>query len=161
MCNCLLSTRIEREIFSNKNPLEYMDDIPNDDCPICLESLKIRANVCCGGYARSLKCGHYVHVSCQINHNPDLRQCPICRAELTNADIYYRIMRRFFISKLPIHYQSKLSNNDILSENEIDNLQKYGIVYQQIKTILDGLDTIRTDTNKTKNFFSMIWRKNI
>ena len=106
MCNCLLSSRIESEIFM---PFTEIDDvlnptnILNEDCPICLQSLKINlsgTNVCCGGYARKLKCGHSVHVCCQIYKNINLRKCSLCRKELTTTNIYYKICRAIYINKI-------------------------------------------------------------
>jgi len=128
MCDCLLSTRIEIELFdSNRN------NIPNDDCPICLIPLKENAYLsCCGGYAKKLKCGHYVHVSCQINKNTDLIRCPICRQQLTNVVLYYKINQSKIINKLPLQYQRKFLQKIELSDEEINDLLTIGINYKKI-----------------------------
>lgn len=76
--NCLKSTLIESMIFKKT------DNFPDQDCPICCEKLIADSpnNNCCCPYVKELRCGHYVHVACQIDYNPDFRRCPICRTDL-------------------------------------------------------------------------------
>ena len=79
--NCVQSTMIEVFIFGGKSP----EEIPNEDCPICLEPLnsknpKPQYGCSCGYYPKKLKkCSHWMHVSCQIDKNPNWKECPICK----------------------------------------------------------------------------------
>lgn len=75
--SCLTGSVIEAYLFSgDASP-------PEDDCPICLESLKEKAEgTCCDGYARKLiKCNHWFHVHCYLELNQTLSICPICRTK--------------------------------------------------------------------------------
>lgn len=81
---CTLASSLERIIFRYRDiTSEIPDDIKNENCPICIGKLgeKPLFKHCCGGYAKQLrKCGHWVHVSCQIDNNKLNRHtCSICR----------------------------------------------------------------------------------
>lgn len=80
--DCLLSSKIERLIFSSdKSDCHCPDDV----CAICQEQLINSGTGCCGTYAKKLqKCGHWFHVSCHIDANPDRHKCSVCRAQLMN-----------------------------------------------------------------------------
>ena len=83
--NCLLSTMVEIVLFGKNNSINNKDKVPDDDCSICLEKLtKPSSSGCCGTYSRQLLCGHWVHVSCMIDRNPDRHRCPLCRKELVD-----------------------------------------------------------------------------
>lgn len=163
MCWCLLSTRIESELFSKPegNVLDMLktENIPDEECPICLEPLRsTQTNTCCGGYARKLKCGnHFVHVSCQINKNTDLLKCPVCRTQLASTDIYYKICSAIFINKLPLHYQRKFIDNKLINDEINDITQNYGIDYGGIKLVYDYLRGIKNDEAKITRYFKEIW----
>lgn len=152
--SCLLSTRIEAELFD-----KYTDnDVPNDNCPICLEPLNKRnQNACCDGYARKLKCGHFVHVCCHINKNPDLLRCSVCRFQLAPIDIYYKICKSMVINILPLHYQRPCWN-DTLSGKMIDDITKnYKIDYNHIIKCLEYLETIKLDEKLLHEYFVTNW----
>lgn len=156
MCDCLLSTRIEMELFD-----KFDNNIPDEDCPICLDKLTINSLIsCCGGYARKLNCGHYVHVNCQINKNPDLIHCSVCRAQLTSTDIYYKICRAKILNKLPIGY-FKLYNNNQLNEKMINDLKiYYDININELTETLNYLDNIKSNDGEIYDFFKILWSKN-
>lgn len=77
--SCTISTFVEAIIFTHDKIT-----IPDEDCPICIVPLKEKSpyGCQCGSYAKRLTCGHWVHVSCQIDRNPDRSNCPICRADV-------------------------------------------------------------------------------
>ena len=56
----------------------------DENCPICQD--KLSEDSCygckCSPYASRLICGHYAHVSCQIDYNPDVSRCSVCRKNL-------------------------------------------------------------------------------
>lgn len=153
MCNCLLSTRIESELFAGID-----NNIPDEDCPICLVNLKQYApSACCGGYARKLNCGHYVHVSCQIDKNHDLIHCSLCRTKLTTSNIYFKICRAKMINGMP-HGYSKLYINDQLTDKMKDDLKtKYHFDIDRLTRSLDYLNTIKDDEKEMFDFFKMVW----
>ena len=76
--NCFQSTMIEAFIF------DKVDELPDENCPICQDKLSENSSYgCkCSPYAKRLICGHYVHVSCQIDYNPDAGRCSVCRTNL-------------------------------------------------------------------------------
>ena len=134
-CDCFYSSRLELNIFSiasvDKNK------IPDSECPICLDSLnETSKNSCCSGYARRLKnCGHYVHVSCQLNKNPDLRRCPVCREVQADHNIYLMIITRMFASKLQSERFEELKKKEPMSyeEGEGENLKKFAKDTEAVK----------------------------
>jgi hypothetical protein len=76
--NCFQSTIIEAFIFEDCN------ELPDENCPICQDKLSQDSSYgcACSPYARRLICGHYAHVSCQIDYNPNVNKCSICRVDL-------------------------------------------------------------------------------
>lgn len=56
----------------------------DENCPICQD--KLSEDSCygckCSPYASRLICEHYAHVSCQIDYNPDVSRCSVCRKNL-------------------------------------------------------------------------------
>jgi hypothetical protein len=153
MSTCMLSTRIEAELFVKTNK----EEIPGEPCPICLEPLKENSKIgCCGTYAKKLKCGHFVHVSCHINKNPDLRQCSVCRAELTDISIYFKILKAIEINKFPIHYQMKLIQVS-LTQDDIIDLEKYGLNFTNHISYIVYLGSIKNDEYKLKEEFRKKW----
>jgi hypothetical protein len=94
---CFASTVIEETIFERLiNPIGDNSLVPDGDCPICLEHLtdKPSGKCCCGGYSKSLKkCGHWLHVYCQIDRNPKLHICPLCRTVLIKGEDLYPILQ--------------------------------------------------------------------
>ena len=161
MCNCLLSTRIESAIFSHKDG-DMMDilnpnNVPDEECPICLEPLKIPSHdCCCGNYARKLNCGHFVHVTCQINKNPDFIRCSLCRTQLTPNDIYYKICKSILVNKLPLHYQRQFLNGCLSKEviKELENI--YEINYERIKYIFDYVNKNKENELIIKKIFDAL-----
>lgn len=113
---CILTNFIEPIIFA-----AYSDDIPNEECPICLELLSEKSETsCCAKYARKLNCGHWIHVGCQFNNNQKIYQCPICLKILYNPNkLLQKIMLYKYTSRLPIYVQM--------------NYSKYGIKYLEEK----------------------------
>jgi hypothetical protein len=107
--DCILSSKIESHLFRpflDEKQLGF--DTPKEDCPICLESLSTAAklgNPCCGTYARMLYCGHWVHVSCQINRNKDRTRCSICRA-LFCPNMELIILRHKLLQQVSIHHRA-------------------------------------------------------
>ena len=149
MCDCLLSLRIETLLFEiNENEI-----IIDEDCPICLIPLKKNPeNSCCCGYARKLKCGHYAHVSCQINKNPDFIRCSLCRKILTDSSIYYYIIHNIMVKKLPQGYQR------LLSEEELEYLLKiHKIDYSPLIHGLTGLELIKDNDIELQKVFKYFW----
>ncbi len=78
--NCAASALIEAFFF--RHPKDTAPT-PDEDCPICLENLRKDGSIgCCGTYAKQLLCGHFVHVSCQIDYNSNYSECSVCRKDL-------------------------------------------------------------------------------
>lgn len=124
MCDHTVTKIIEYRIFEiNENDIAINDD--NHLCHLCNIPLKQEAKTkCCVGYARKLKCGHYVHVSCQIHKTPDFVICSLerCKKIITDPSIYYDIIHYLITKPLPDGYKR------ILSEEEIKYLLNiYGI----------------------------------
>lgn len=158
MCDCLISTWIEAQLFDAK-PIDP-NDIPDENCPLCLHPLRLETpNTCCGSYSKPLKCGHYTHVSCQINKNQDLNKCSVCQKQLSDNHLYFNICKSKIISILPLHYQKKYHENN-LSQQEIYELAANGIDYYKIKTVTDYLEFIKNDQSEMNYFFKTIWLKN-
>jgi len=135
-----------------------VNDILDEKCPICLESLQTHVeNACCDGYAKKLKCGHYAHVFCQINRNPDMIRCCICRKELVSFDIYYKICHAMLLKKVPMPYHQEFANG-IPSQQRIDTIgQKDRIDFQPLKNGFDVLDKVRSDEKMLKKIFVQFW----
>lgn len=74
--NCLQSTLIEAFTFGTRDGMV----LPDEECPICLGKLSEKSDLsCCGGYAKPLiVCGHWAHVGCQIDRNPEPMKCTVC-----------------------------------------------------------------------------------
>lgn len=112
--NCFISGLVERNIFDLKSS-SFRTKI-DDVCPICLIDLnKTGEYGCCGKYARKLKkCGHWVHVGCQIDKNPNRHQCSVCRTVIIDKDaLDYKIKINKLVNILPIHYQSIIHKNGV------------------------------------------------
>lgn len=153
MSNCMLSTRIEAVLFVKTD----RNEIPNEDCPICLEPLREHSKIgCCGTYAKKLKCGHFVHVSCHINNNPDLIRCSICRTELVGIGIYFKILRAIEIHRFPLHYQMKLMQVR-LTNDDINDLKKYGIDFMEHVNYITYIGSIKNDEDKIREEFKKKW----
>ena len=147
--NCILASQIERVLFEPSiNSIYNIDQVSDDICPICLESLKyMNHESCCGGYSRKLrKCGHWVHVNCQINKNIENRhQCSLCRTKIINKNyLDKKILVATAINILPIHYQAKyLKEGSKIFDNEdnLKDLKLYKINVENVKKILENFDT--------------------
>lgn len=113
--SCGQSTLFEALLFDNLSGSgsginsEDKDLIPNEDCCICLLSLKEDApkeTGCCGRYARKTNCGHWMHVSCLVS-SPTKKNCPICRADLfDNKLMDIKSQRSKIYNTLPKTYQN-------------------------------------------------------
>lgn len=146
--SCTLSSNIERILFEpNINSIENNHIVPDDICPICLNNLKESIkNSCCGTYSRKLnKCGHWVHVSCQIDKNVNNRhECSICRMKIVDKEwLDHKIIIGETLNILPIHYQMKFRKDgiDMFDDiNVLDDLKKYGFNENNIKDIKNVFD---------------------
>lgn len=143
--DCTVSALIEQHIFKaydygcqwHHEPKAIYDTIkklvPHDECPICLEKLEDKGKYGhCGTYSEPLiKCGHWMHVSCQIDQNPNRHKCPICRVRLFNKHKLSIILEiRKILCGYPLYVQFKASNGLInamkgfdmkISDNDIIN----------------------------------------
>lgn len=97
MSNCNLFTRLEISLFDKLNQIDDFDKVPNQPCPICSTSLTqmSKFETCCDPYSRILKCGHWVHVNCQLDHNPFLNRCSVCKQVLIGKDKLVKICRGY------------------------------------------------------------------
>lgn len=156
MCHCLLSTHIEAQLFIHDVPNKT--EIPDEVCPICLESLLTNNPAsCCGGYTKQLHCGHYVHVSCQINKNTDLIRCSLCRKQLTDTIIYYNICKSLMMNKIPIGYKRAFLDNT-LTEQMCLNIERCGVDLAKQRRSLGYLDSIKNDEQEMFDFFKCVWQ---
>ena len=156
MCHCLLSTRIEAELFIHGVPNKT--EIPDEACPICLESLRTNSSAsCCGGYAKQLHCGHYVHVSCQINNNTDLIRCSLCRKQLTNTILYYNICKSLMMNKLPFGYKRAFLDNTLTEQMSL-SIERCGIDIAKQRRALGYLDSIKNNEQEMFDFFKSVWQ---
>lgn len=130
---CHLFKYIEKILFVNETDISLVDE----QCPICLVPLHEKDSVikCCENYSAQLKCGHHVHVHCQIGANPNLYQCSVCRnvlchpvkllrdlVEMTNSFLLphtlFEIYQRDGITSInDTQFMSRLRN--VLDENTI------------------------------------------
>ncbi len=60
--------------YEHYNILTIETNIPEEECSICLENL--RTSKSC-----KLKCNHYYHYNCVMEHFKNNNKCPICRTE--------------------------------------------------------------------------------
>jgi len=78
-----LASPQEQQEPTPPQPVPKMDDIPQgDDCSICLEPLSGENEVV------MLKCGHFFHKQCILNHQTKSPaygrvRCPLCRTDVT------------------------------------------------------------------------------
>ncbi len=147
--NCLVSSYIEDILFDSKK-YNSIDMKIDGNCPICLISLNKPGEYgCCGKYARKFKkCGHWVHVGCQINNNPNRHKCSICRDIIVDKKkLDYYVARKTMISTLPIHYQMMVGKNGV---KIFDNMKYYNDLIKNYgfdKEFLDHLKKFHKNNN--------------
>lgn len=157
MSHCALSARIESVLFATPVPARF--EIPDEACPICLCPLRETSTAsCCGGYARKLKCGHFVHVSCQIDRNPDMLRCSVCRQTNAIYWVYYRVIHAVLCRSIPPHYQAKFMKKT-LTPAEFNDIKNYGVDPDEVAEACDKLARIRDDEEALRATFAEIWRK--
>ena len=157
MCDCFTSMWIEIQLFSKD---QNKANIPKEDCPICFEPLDSPANnSCCAGYGSRLNCGHYVHVSCQIHKNSDLRRCSICRKELAHHFIYHGIISKTIVSKLSPSCFEALKKKLPLSSSDNDELKKRGIEFESLRKNLELMYENQDNAEVLEKVFQKLWIK--
>lgn len=148
--NCQVSMIIELHLFAlSQKP------IPKEYCPICLNSLTHAApKGCCGTYARPLKkCGHFVHVTCQVDRNPNILQCPVCQILVADHKVYYECLNEKLLSVLPLHYRRNFIHNELTEEQLKILRENYRIDVEHLRKMIEYLYQMKDDKVKLEAIF--------
>jgi len=138
--SCGASTFLEAFLFDTlySSIDSTKDFVPDDECCICLKSLKHDApkeTGCCGRYASKTNCGHWMHVSCLISC-PTKTNCPICQTNLIDDEWMKIKSQRSKIYKLiPDDYKNMYLKKGIeifLDQDVINDLTKRNVNAQYI-----------------------------
>lgn len=99
----------------------------NDDCVICLESLKNSRN-----HTTIIKCGHLIHMECLNDFiRSNQYQCPLCKKSIVDMSHNWEIIENYVNScEMPEEYKNKMVNV-FCNDCEKKSLTNYHFTYNQ------------------------------
>lgn len=95
--NCTQSFYAELLLFEGEiSSVSRPELVPDDKCIVCANSLHEMSGIstCCGNYSKPLKCGHWVHINCQLN-KVDMHKCLTCEMQLADIDNIEYIIKKY------------------------------------------------------------------
>lgn len=95
--NCAQSFNIELLLFKDDiNSLLNPGLVSDNICFICANGLYEMSGIstCCGNYSKPLKCGHWVHINCQINKK-NSNVCSLCNYEFITKENLEKVIYKY------------------------------------------------------------------
>ena len=119
---------INNIVDNETTPLLEEDQIKNDECVICLDTMNT-------DNSKTLNCGHNFHTTCIESWNSIQITCPICRAISANTFYEFLIPNLLCILfKRKVTIVCNKTNIDI-TINYLFSIKKYSLPYTKIQSI--------------------------